>query len=589
MERQGQESAALEIYLDLQSQNANHQPSYFAASRLLRKTQEWGTLLALIETNLSKGGRNREKLFDKGSVLWLSGRQAQARQLWAEMALRFNHSLNFYSRLSATQISAGALDAAIESLQGARVRLGDSTALAMELAEIWHLKKAYVAACDAYVLALQKSPARKSLITRRFIEMAGDKDGFSAVESVLGETFIMAESPQQAWVWRVLLAEVLLSVGQFEAVTRLLLDDPGETPDIPALLRLSRKLEGERAFSQSGEMYAWISREAGDDGSRRQGLLGLGRSLEESTRRSEPWPRLGGFFPNNSFLQPNIVFLQDAQGGLIRALALYDSLHTLLPNSTEGAMALFRVAEIRLSMTGDFSGAEALYRSLYSSHRLRQASASRLVDALLAQGRLDAAQRAVPLIVAAYDGDVDAPAVLSAQVRIALFKGDTPELKTALKNLQASSGPEADIYNDCLELLAFIESGSRGNEAALNAFFMAWRHVTTHRLNEALAALSALSAQGGALAHHAAAAAINLDLLLQNYAEALARSQSFLVAFPESPWQGQALIWLSELSAHWLLDDAAAAQHYEALLITQPNHLYAEEVRKRLRRILEPS
>lgn len=589
LERMGRTDEAIQLYTSLMKDNPTNQVYYLRLSELLRHVNRLDDLLILIEERLKYDSKDIDLLLDKAGVLYVQGQKPEASALWSAIQKNNPPTPMLFTRIANSQLIAGAVDDALQTLLAGRQRLNDPAAYAADLARVYAARMVYDKAAEEYLRHLERYPNQANFITQQSIQMFKDANAYPIVVNTLEKGLMTTSEPAAV---RTVLGRVYFYGKDYDQVAQLFMDNAIKDIELPEMLDMAQSLEREHAWSPASELYLGVSRIAQQTNVRGQALLGLARTYERRLLIEPTYQSLGGYFPGNRFFRLDVQLTQELDGSLSQALSLYDSLRATLPNSDAAFKAMYQVANIQLTITADFDNAASGFEYILSHSRskdLALEAGQRWIDAILAKGDTTAARQAWERMIKVAGADEDDPEVIYSHIRILLNATDLNAVVKQLKNLTGAASPIDPLFNDALEVLGLIDDNGGPDDPALKNYFRAEALVSQHKLTEAVNLLDQLQRQDAPIADEAAIRQIQLLEFLGKNETAESLLNDFLVKRLESPWLPQALIWQGELVQYRTQDPIAAVPYYEELLVNHPTNLYIGAVRQRLRAIVDSS
>lgn len=587
MERLGRIDEAIQIYTSLVRDNPGNQAYYLRLSSLLRRENRLDELLKLIEERLARSPNDIDLLLDKAGVQFARDEKSEARGLWTFIQKNNTPTPMLFTRIANSQLIAGAVDEALQTLLSGRERLGDPTAYAADLARVYAARMVYDKASLEYIRHLERYPRQANYITQQIIAMLKDSQAYPVVVNALEQ--VLPVTPESVVV-RSVLARIYFFGKDYVKVGQLYAAGTIQDKDLPEMLDLARSLEREHAWEPASELYFIVSRKTQQSDVRGQALLGLARTYEQRLLVEPAYPGLGGYFPGNRFFRLDVRLTQEVDGTLNQALNLYDSLRTTLPNSEAAFRAMYQVADIQLTITADFDNAARGFEYILQNSRSKDLSlqaGQRWIDALLAKGDTTAAKNALEATIQSTRVDDDEPEIIYSRIRIFLNSGNLTGALKELKNLTGAASPVDPLFNDALEVIGLIDDNGGLGDAALKRYFRGEALISQHKLTEAINLLDQLKQQDAPIADEAAIRQIQLLQFLEKNGPTEVLLNDFLATRLDSPWLSQALIWQGELMQFRKNDPVMAVPYYEELLVNHPTNLYIGAVRQRLRAIVD--
>ena len=583
--RLGKTEEAVDLYLELLYKNPKNNNLYFRVSRLMPGKEYASTLLQILDDLLKTQSGNTRLAADRGRLLYLLERQAEAVNDWEQLIQHKNKDRFAYTSVTNAMLQAGATDAAIQLLTDGRIRLDDPTVFAYDLARIYAAKHNYQLAGREYLTHLDQNPGMLDHIANQLIQLLGNDGAFELIDQSFNEILLLPGAHQAVLLAK---AKLLLHEQQYpECVNAVLSSNVSNS--IKDVFAIADDLAAERAWGPAADLYLFISTNSRDKRQTGAALLKLASTYEHRLQTRAAYQSLSGYFKGNQFLALDVQFISGKDASLDRTLKLYDSLQTLLPATREAFQASFYVADLQLTANGDVDRAIRGFQNVFKNARqreLRLTAGKRLVDAWLVRGDTTKALKALVKLTNQLNLDEDDAQIIASRIKILIHQGDLPALKRELLNLSGAASPAAPVFNDGLELMALFEGNGEVDDPQLLSYLKAERLIRQHKLSEAIDQLVEIEGDANTIADEAAMRAIQLLLALDRSGEAVARMDLFLQTFLESEWRANVLIWRGEQLQFVDQNPQAAIPYYEEVIVEHPGYLGIQELRFRLRALI---
>lgn len=580
----GKPEQALEIYLEVLARNPRRTNVYHRISNLLPGKDNAATLLQILDDVLKHQSNDQNLIAERGRLFYLMNKKEEAHQVWDGLIANRSES-HIHIAVMNAMLRAGATDEAISKLLGARVTLNDPKLFTMELARIYSIQHDYGRASLEYLRHLENRPQTLSHVTNQLIDLS-QNDGASEFIQASFDHMLSLEGDHQAiHLARAKLYQHKKQYDRCVASIRRL----DQAAVINEIFNIAQDLEAEAAWDQAAELFLIISAESKDNRMRGNALLHLASVYEQQLSDRAEFESLAHYFKGNPFFNLDIRFSTDKSEILERTLVLYDSLESVLPKTRSAMEANYRIANIRLTTTGDVDQAIRGFQStmkLSSDKRLMLSAGKRLVDAWLVRGDTTKAMNVLKDVTENLGLDEDDPEIIVSRIKVLMHSGNLPGLKKELLNLSGAALPGNPRFNDGLELMSLIDGNGGVDDSQLKSYLAAERLIGQHKLSEAVKQLLNFHGNDQTIADEARVRGIQLLLALKRYPEAKIEMDRFLDEFTGSPWRPVVLIWQGEQMQFREHNAQGAVPSYEAVIINHPEYLGISAVRLRLREIL---
>ncbi len=583
--RLGRTEEAVDLYLEILYKNPRNYNIYFRVSNLMPGPENAPVLLEILGDILKTQSNNTRLSAEKGRLLYLLDRNAEAVQHWQGL-VHNNRNNNFiYNSVTNAMLQAGATTEAIDLLNKGRKSLNDPQAFAFELARIYAAAHDYDNASREYLSHLDKNPGMLDHISNQLIRLLENDGAFDLINANMKQRLAL---PGDHQILVLAQAKILLHEQHYaECAKTILASDLSRS--MKDVMAIANDLLAEHAWVPAADLFLFISANSKDKRQIGEALLNLASTYEYRLQQEQSYKSLSGYFQGNQFLDLDVRFPSTEDASLERTLKLYDSLQTLLPRTNEAFRASFHIAEIQLMVSGDVDRAVRGFQNIFSNaprRDIRLSGGRRLVDALLVKGDTLAALQTLTEMVDKLNLDEDAPEIVASRIKIRIHQGDISRLKRELLNLSGAASPADPIFNDGLELMALIDGNGDENDPQLINYLKAERFVIQHKLTEAIRTLQDIRGESSSIADEAGVRSIQILLALGNSDEAVKAMDNFLYTFSDSPWRAQVLVWRGEELQFKQNDPQAAIPFYEEVIVNNPHFLGIQELRIRLRSLI---
>lgn len=583
--RLGRIEEAVNLYLELLYRDPENTNLYFRVSSLMPGQENAATLLQVLDDLLVHQSGNQRLAAEKGRLLYILEKREAAVQEWNKLIKRKPKDRFVYTAISNSMLQAGATEAAIEILKAGRLELQDPAAFAFDMARLYTARQNFSEASMEYLAHLHLNPGMQDHIINQLIKMIDDETAFKSVENSFRSS--IAKHPDDQ-VLQLALAKMYMHQKQYRKCVDMVLQVEDNT-SFRLVMSMADDLAADHAWKYAAELYQFVSANSKERRQIGHALLQLAATHDARMNQSEEYESLASYFDRNEFLKLDIRFVNDEVASLERTLKLYDSLQTLLPSTDDAFQALFNVAELQLTVSGDVDRAVRSFTQVLQRSRnreLRLQAGDRLVDAWLAKGDTAVALESLEEVIRNTGADEDDPGIIISRIKIRLHQGDLPALKKELLNLSGAAMPSDPVFNDGLELLALLEGNGELEDEALKKYFGAEKLRQQHKLSEAVELLRSIGGGPETIADESALRAIQFLQILGEWSLYTDSMAEFLEKFPDSQWRPHVLIWQGEFLQYQQLNPEAAIPYYEEVIVNHSGYLGVESVRLRLRELI---
>lgn len=586
-EQAGQWDKAVPIYEMLYEKDPQNYVFFDGLRRSYAQLKAYDKAIRLVNDRLHQTPGDVNLLSILGGLYYDAGEEKKADSLWQQVVLTDPNNVNLY-RLVANQLIEHRLyDRAIKTYLTARAMTSNITLFADELASLYAALQQYAAATREFVTIVRSRPQQLSYVQARMSPMTTREDGRKALLLVVQES--VRKWPTEIALHS-LLAWLYMEGKEFEpALEEYRLIDHLTKSNGTEIFNFGQLALRERAYKAAAKAYKEVLERYPSELMLPQARLGYARSIEQLAIQSDSLNlslSLVGV-PSTRPSKQQEQTVSESFPSYVGAILLYESIIKDYPNTFYAAEALFRVGMIKYDRFFDLDGALAALRQvrlLGAAGTLRFDATSRIAEILLAQNHLREARAEWTLLTQL------GPQQIREQSILHLAELDFYEAKfdsSLIRLHDIATNMNTDLANDALELQYFIEENKSTAAQALTEFAKADLLMRQRKYAEALSRFQDLARRsGGLLLEDDVQMRIGeLFLLLNRPEESIATFRKIVDSLSSSIVRDKAQMQIGEVYEKTVRDKNRAIEAYEQVLIKFPTSLYAEEARKRIRRL----
>lgn len=564
----GQYDRAVPLLEDLYQARPDAFVFYDRLKQAYENLKQYPQAITLVDEQLSRM-RIAVHLAEKGRLLFLSGREEEAREIWEEAIASRPEDTSGYRVVYQSMYQLRLIDEAIALLLRGREKLGDPTEFSSDLASLYTANGQYEAAVEEYLILVQKDERQLSYVRSRLNQLADEPE---ALRAAISATERAARRNPLVRPIRELMAALYLENGQY-------LD----------ALNAYRALD--RLGDQDGRPLFAFAQQAADAGAYDAAAEAFAEML---TRHPDspiaPDARYSVAFMHERWGRRLIDESSEPEGmaHIDRALDAYADFMTRHPRHAFAPNARRQIAHLQWEVLGDREAATTTLRELIAQSPANPLSDEARVDlGLLAMqgGRLVEARG----IFAGVVSDVDRSELVElARYNLALTHLYAGDIETALSVATAvNRNTSMDVANDAIELRVLLQE-NKGPDS-LNTVLKSYGEVLfIEQTGDYARALEAIDSLLSANLQHPIAddARFTRARLLhshERYDEAWQTFAEIPLLHPQSPLADRALFQAAEVLSRDLENAEEALKYYTRLLTEYPGSVLAAEARIRIR------
>lgn len=565
--RAGQFDRAIPLLEDLYRARPDAFVFYDRLKQAYENLKQYPEAIALVDEQLSRA-RIPIHLAEKGRLLFLSGSDDEAREVWKQTIALRPDDASSYRVVFQAMYQLRLLDEAIAVLLQGREAVSDDAEFSADLAALYSANGDYEHAAEEYLKLLARDERQLGFVRTQLGRLTDEP---AALRAALAATERAVRRDPLVRPIRELMAWLYLEDGQYlEALNAYrALDRLGEKDGRP-LFSFAQQAADAGAFEAAAEAYAELLSRYPDSAIAPEARFGLAYMQEQ-------WGR--------SLLRTGAT---NANEFVDRAMSAYNDFVTRHPGHVFVPNARRQIAHLQWEVYGDRDAAIATLRELIasgSSHPLADEAQIDLGLLALERGRLVEARGIFARIVESVDRS---ELVERARYNLALTHLYDGDIETALTVAGAvNRNTSMDVANDAIELRLLLQE-NKGPDS-LNSVLRSYGEILfMERMGAVEQALASVDSLLQANLQHPIAddARFTRARLLQtmgNFEEAQITYASIPLLHRQSPLADKALFQAAEILSRDLLNAEEALKYYTRLLTEYPGSVLAGDARARIR------
>ncbi|MFZ5516288.1 MAG: tetratricopeptide repeat protein [Candidatus Zhuqueibacterota bacterium] len=566
-EQTSQYGRALEIYERLWKEEPKSVPYYNGVKQNLLRLKNFSQALSVVNTMLSIQPDFRIEA-DLGDVLFNMGDKEKAISIWNGILSRDSSNRSVYLVIAAAFINNHMYDEAISVYEEGRIKLNDPKQFLLEIANLHRVRMEHKEAVLLYLEFLKFNPNQYTFIEYNITSFANEEEVAREIEGILLEQLRKDENNLDV---RNLLAALYMRTSNYSAALEefSLIDQYVSTRPKQDLTKVGGELFqfAQNAFNDGAYQHAiqaytvLLSRYPNSShvANAKFGLANSYEKLQDYSRAEAGYLEIvqqfeRSPFAKRSYYQLGLIQLQHRSNPIEAEKYFREAIKDppLKPYSDE---ALLRISECYIQQ-GDLQKAKLWNQKILNEPR-SSAEAKQTAIFMLGQA-------------AYWSGDFE----------MALQEFSKIQSQPGL----ASSDPAGVYVNDVLECAMFIGE-HKDNPEFLKLFATAGLYDEQKNYQQSRLLYQRIIENDRAKALHddALMKLGDLELLAQNYTQAISAYQQLIDSFPESYYCDVAQKKIGEVYEYGLKNLDRAQQSYELVLTTYPDSIFLDEIRARIR------
>jgi len=592
MERKGDLLEAGKIYELMLEDKPNNRQAYTRLKNIYRRLGQFENEVILIRNWLQTSPYDLQQHVELGEILYYSGNQKEAYQVWIQFMDQYGQNSSAYRLLIHTFSRLGLTDKMIEIVYQGREQFKDPSFMALEMGNYFQSRQEIANAVSEYLIYGKHNPKQLKLINKKILIMSDDPENIKLIELEL--TNYIDKSPNIA---HNLLSSFYFKIGQYPLSRdhQLLIHDEYFSR-LNRLVRFADNLRKEKQYDLAIGIYQTILNDIhlqqGETNSKLLGkaLLGLGEVYEDKIQPHKINHSLILNEVNNLFFTSHLnVNNQISSESLAQALSMYNAVLNDIKITSFSPLAYFRLGEIQFNILENYDGAQSAFEAALNAEPdlgLLFKIHSRLIDILIVKGKFNEATLYLnSLPIAIMNKYPNAIAVKTIQ--IGLYNGQIDSTLKQLENYLDTMIPSDNHFNDFMELQTmithFYSDGNQIDKKAFQQYISGETLLAQNKLSEAAEMFSSIrgSYPNGSIIHLATTREIFTWLQLNQYERAISTLNEWMGTDPGD----KELVLAGEIYQYIQNDAQTALGYYERLLQHYPQSFLFEPVRQRVRQL----
>ncbi|MFI5251495.1 MAG: tetratricopeptide repeat protein [Bacteroidota bacterium] len=583
-ERSGDYEAATKFYETMYAADSTNYIVFDALRRMYLQLKRYDDAITLINRRLALQPDDITLLSQLGRVYNLNSNETKADELWERAIASSPKSEATYRVVCSAMLESRLFDKAIKMYLRGRTAIGNGDLFTSDLAYLYTMVLNYTEATREYLNLLKNDVMQMSYVQSRISYYTGRPDGLAAATKVVEERSKL--EPDNILVLS-LLGWLYMEGKNFDTSFDVFkqIDDKMKAAGLEMENFGERALK-ERAYATAARAFQYVITTYPKFNMMPQVKFGYARALEESGATRDT---LNLFGDQNPFYE-NSKPANEAQPGFTGAVAEYKKIVADYPGTEIAARSLLQIARMMYNRFDNLNEAHSALENIRTKYAgfIPVVMDAQLLsgDVYLTMGDLDKAKGAYGSVLEFRTVTRDLQDKASYNLaELLYFNGKFSE--AILKFQDLTKNASADITNDAIEILLFLQENLKADSAALKEYSKADLQQHQRKYAEALAQYE-LVKKNYPTAGVVDEALMNMgDLLtiMKRYPEAVANYDTLIKNYPESIVLDKAIMKEARIYAAGLNDKAKAIAAYEALLQRFPNSIYISEARKQIREL----
>lgn len=576
-EASGDFESAVRLYRVLYAADPSNVVYFDGLRRMLLQVKDYDGAAAMLRRRLEQDPRDVSAMAMLGSVEAKAGREREAAATWDRAVAIDPRNPVVYRIVAGAMMENRLLERTADLYRRARTATGDPRLFTLELAQLLAASMEYDGATAEYAAWLRANPTQLSAVQTRMSSYTVKPEGRAAAIATVREELSRADDRrlQELLAWLHLEGKEYESA--FQVIRRL---DAVSGAQGNLLMQFADRAYRDGAYETSAGAY----REAIAVPVLPQRMPAAHYGLARALARAGEAADTAGAVRWVGRSQPT-----EARPETERAIERFRKIAEDYPRTEYAARSQYEIGLLRLERMFDLDGALRAFEQVESGGPapplLRYDMLLKSGEILLVKGDTAGARVRWSQVAGAPDATPDqADESAFRLAELDYFAGNVRGAIARLRELGANL--KADIANDAIGLLAFLEENSATAGPALRDFAAADLLSRRQRGGEAIARFREVIERypGIPLADEAALRMAALQARAGMYDDAIASYRTLTGRTGEpAAAADRAQFGIAEVNHFGLRNTPAAVSAYEKLLADYPRSLLAAEARRRVR------
>jgi tetratricopeptide (TPR) repeat protein len=583
-ERSGDFESAAKMYEEVYAKDSTNYGIFDALRRVYMQLKRYDDAIALMEQRLRLQPTDVNILAQLGRAYNFNANDVKANEVWDRAIATSPKNETVYRVVCAAMLENRQVETAIKMYLRGRAEIGKPDLFTTDLAYLYTLVLNYTEATREYLNLLKNDVMQLNYVQSRISVYTGRPDGLASATKIVEERSKLEPDNLMAlellgWLYM----EGKNFDNSFDIFKRI--DDKTKAGGLE-LENFGERALKERAFAAAGKTFQYIITNYPKFNMMAQVKFGYAQSLEEAGAEHDTLNLFGG---NNPFPDSGKP-ANEAQPGFTGAIAEYKKIVAEYPSTEVAARSLLRIANVMYDRFYNLNEAHSSLEIINTQYGafVSVAMEARLLsgDVYLAMGDLEKSEAAYNSVLAirTVTRDLQDKALYNL-AEMQYFRGKFSDAVMKFGDLTKNAA--ANITNDALDMLLFLQENMKADSVALKEFAKADLLQHQRKLSEALGQYELVQKTYPTtpLIDESLMNMGDVLTIMKRYPEAIASYDTLIKNYPESIVLDKAMMKEARIYSAGLNDKVKAIASYESLLQKYPNSIYASEARKRIREL----
>ena len=571
---------ARNLYIDLWSRNQSNYNYFDGVRRTSINLKDYDKAIEASFNWLKISPQDISTESSIGGIFYLAEKEKKSDSLWNAILQKNKDNEMSYRIVANTQLEYRLFDKAINTFKIGREKTNRPTLFAIELASYYSALMRFEETVKEYLIFLNEQNHQLEFIESRLAQLSLSKENLSAIRNVIKSETEKENTPT---VFLRLKQWIELEAKDYQSALKTTLEINRRVSNKAEELHfLSNKVFAAGDFKTAAEFYLATKNSFPLYYRMEEIDFGLAKSLQNYFTSELTKETIESSFPEiNLEKSKQFRFLIDS------AITLYNRVKIEKPFSNFASQSVMEIAEIKEEHFFDIDEAIRLLDSLIrfsTSGAIYPEANYRLAKLTIKKNNLKKANDIYDFILKGFKTKADEE--YKVKLKMAELYFYEMKFDTALWILnEISKEFSKDEANDAMILQNIISENYKVSPEALKLFSSARLFTLQNKNQNSIINLTQIIEQHKTAPLIDEAILLKSKLLLQNknYSESISTLQYLLKNYPKSKFNEVANFYIGEILEFFIKDKNEAIKSYEEVITLNPNSVYADKSRKRIR------
>ena len=579
LEKKGFFDDSEDLIIQIFNQFPNNERYFNALKKILIKKEDCLSLMNYTEKHLmARGGDINSQINKLDSSIICN---ADWENLFNKLLLK-HKDLDSLRKIISTLLRNNQSDLAIKTVYEIRENNNESSFFAYQLGWYYYNLQDYENSLIEYLNHIEKNPKQLNQVNQIIIKFPDEKSINEKLISILNNSNILES--------KIILSDIYFKMNMLEKSIKIL----KENDLYNELFSMALSLDATKEYDMDQDLFLYIIDTSNNKKLIEESIYKFALSLEKRSILKKSSLPLSRFMNENDYFNSPFVRTDEKDSIYInKAQSMYNSLNV----KNNRLNSLFRLSEIDFRIFKYLDASLENYKKINNStndKELKLKSINRIVDVLIAKGQLDIALEFINSEILSNIWDENQKITLEIKLNQILFYQSKLDLVFENLNLILNQySVQESNYNDILSVLSVILILKEENQNIYNKYIKAQLKINQNKRTESIGLLNSIledcetekiECKNPLIINLIKYQISNLLIYQGKVDDAIAILNSIE---GEDIYNQLSKLFLAEIYDYIKNDKDSAAKYYYFILKNYPQSIYYENIRKRLRTIMD--